>query len=411
MNVNQPRLSRVADLHLGSVSAGPLGRSPSPRPDVALVQFLGLGRSNSRPGLWTLAAGSHVAVLQLLMPQRSNSRRRGPGRPSRQDVYERLDAAIAEVRDRLGGLPTPAEARAIWDELWVHEAHNSTAIEGNTLVLREVEQLLLEGRAVGDRQLAEYLEVKGYADAARWVYGQALEPSLGGPDELLTLTEVRHVHRMAMGPVWDAAPHPDATPEESPGNFRRHDIHPFPGGMRPPSFALVEPKLRDWLDLVNAIPDAGGHPMERLAAAHAAFEQVHPFLDGNGRTGRLLLNLVLARLGYAPAIIQKRERPRYLAALRAADAGNVGPLAELVARTVLDNLYRFVVPALAGPARLVPLAALETPVLSRVALRNAAQRGRLRAQRGDDGQWRSSRAWVDEYLASKYARTRPGDED
>lgn len=343
-------------------------------------------------------------MLQLGVAERSNISQRGPGRPSRQDVYDRLDAAIAEVRDRLGGLPTPDEARAIWDELWVHEAHNSTAIEGNTLVLREVEQLLLEGRAVGDRQLAEYMEVKGYADAARWVYGQALEPTIQGPDELLTVTEVRHVHRMAMGPVWDVAPHPDAIPDEAPGNFRRHDIRPFPGGMRPPSFALVEPKLRDWLDLVNAIPTADGHPMERLAEAHAGFEQVHPFLDGNGRTGRLLLNLVLARLGYAPAIIQKRERPRYLDALRAADAGNIGPLAELIARTVLDNLYRFVVPALAGPARLVPLAALETDEVSRLALRNAAQRGRLRAQRGDDGQWRSSRTWVDEYLASRYTR-------
>ncbi|HMO11251.1 MAG TPA: hypothetical protein PKB06_07080 [Actinotalea sp.] len=117
-----------------------------------------------------------------------------------------------------------------------------------------------------------------------------------------------------------------------------------------------------------------------------------------------MLNLILARLGYAPAIIQKRERPRYLQALRKADEGNDGPLAELIARAVLDNLYRFVVPALAGPARLVPLAALETPQVSRIALRNAAQRGRLRAQRGDDGQWRSSRTWVDEYLAGRYAR-------
>ena len=349
-------------------------------------------------------AHREVAVLQLIVHQRSNISTRGPGRPSREEVYVRLDAAIAEIQDRLGGLPSPTEARAIWDELWVHEAHNSTALEGNTLVLRQVEQLLLEGRAVGDRQLAEYMEVKGYADAARWVYGQALEPTQEGPGDLLTLTEVRHVHRLAMGPVWVVSPHPDATPEESPGNFRKHDIRPFPGGMRPPSFALVGPKLRDWLDLINAIPTSTGHPMERLAEAHAGFEQVHPFLDGNGRTGRLLLNLVLARLGYAPAIIQKRERPRYLQALRRADTGNHGPLAELIARTVLDNLYRFVVPALAGPARLVPLASLETPQISRVALRNAAQRGRLRAQRGDDAQWRSSRAWVDDYLADRYAR-------
>lgn len=211
-----------------------------------------------------------------------------------------------------------------------------------------------------------------------------------------------------MGPVWDVAPHLDTTPEESPGNFRKHDIRPFPGGMRPPSFTLVEANLRDWLDQVNAIPTAGGHPIERLAQVHARFEHVHPFLDGNGRVGRLLLNLVLARLGYAPAIIQKRERPRYLQALRAADSGNVGPLAELIARTVLDNLYRFVVPALAGPARLVPLTALESPEISRIALRNAAQRGRLRAQRGDDGQWRSSRVWVDEYVATRHARTRAG---
>ena len=343
-------------------------------------------------------------MVQLDVPQRSNISRPRRGRPSREQVYERLDAAIAEVRDRLGGLPTPAEARAIWDELWVHEAHNSTAIEGNTLVLSEVEQLLLEGRAVGDKQLAEYMEVKGYADAARWVYGQAFEPTMDGPDELLTLTEVRQVHRMAMTPVWEVSPHPDATPEETPGNFRKHDIQPFPRGMRPPSFALVEPLLRDWLDLVNTIPTRDGHPMERLAEAHVRFEQLHPFLDGNGRTGRLLLNLILARLGYAPAIIQKRERTRYLEALRWADAGKLGPLAELIARTVLDNLYRFVVPALAGPARLVPLAALETSQVSRIALRNAAQRGRLRAQRGTDGQWRSSRAWVDEYLANRHKR-------
>jgi hypothetical protein len=248
--------------------------------------------------------------------------------------------------------------------------------------------------------------VQGYAEAARWVYGQALEPGTDPPRELLTVTEVRHVHRLAMTPVWDVAPHPDATDAEGPGDFRRHDIHPFPGGMRPPSHALVEPRMRDWLDAVAALRAASdeSHLMERLARVHAMFEQVHPFLDGNGRAGRLLLNLLLARLGYPPAIIQKRDRSRYLRALRAADAGNPGPLAELLTRTVLDNLYRFVVPAIAGPVRLVPLAALASKKISVIALRNAAQRGRLRAQRGDDGQWRSSRAWVQDYLSSRYQR-------
>ena len=71
---------------------------------------------------------------------------------------------------------------------------------------------------------------------------------------------------------------------------------------------------------------------------------------------------------------------------------------------VLDNLNRFILPALAGPDRLVPLTSLETPTVSRTALRAAAQRGRLRAQRGPDGQWRSNQAWVQEYLTGRYTR-------
>ena len=75
----------------------------------------------------------------------------------------------------MGGLPSPAEASDIWEGIWFAEAHHSTAIEGNTLVYRQVEELLRHGRAIGDKELREYMEVKGYADAAEWVYGQAQE--------------------------------------------------------------------------------------------------------------------------------------------------------------------------------------------------------------------------------------------
>ncbi|MDP9207374.1 MAG: Fic family protein, partial [Actinomycetota bacterium] len=112
------------------------------------------------------------------------------GRPSRQVIYERLDTQIAELWQRMGGLPSPAEAADIWRNIWYREAHHSTAIEGNTLVLKQVEVLLSEGRAVGDKQLREYTEVRGYADAAKWVYGQAIEPGDWSNGKLLTLTEV-----------------------------------------------------------------------------------------------------------------------------------------------------------------------------------------------------------------------------
>ena len=162
----------------------------------------------------------------------------------------------------------------------------------------------------------------------------------------------------------------------------------------------------DWLDDVHRIR-ISVRTIESLAEAHHRFEQIHPFLDGNGRTGRLLLNLVLVRLGYAPAIVYKRDRTKYLQALRSADVGDSGRLGELIARAVLDNLYRFVVPAVAGPNRLVPLAALASPDLTEGALRVAANRGRLRAQKGSDGQWRSTKTWLDSYVASRHQRRAP----
>ena len=134
---------------------------------------------------------------------------------------------------------------------------------------------------------------------------------------------------------------------------------------------------------------------------------MHPFIDGNGRAGRLVINLVLVRVGYPPVIIFKRQRDSYLAAMRRADIGDYGALGELIARAMYDNLNRFIVPNVAGPARLVPLVALADQEFTVIALRRAAQRGRLDAVQGPDGIWRSSRRAVDAYRAAKHQR-RPG---
>lgn len=330
----------------------------------------------------------------------------GRGRPSREVVYRRLDTQIEELWTRMGGLPSPVEAADIWKGIWFEEAHHSTAIEGNTLVLKQVEILLAEGRAVGDKQLKEYMEVKGYADASEWVYGQGIEPDSWSAEELINLATIRQIHRMAMDPVWDVAPHPDASAMESPGHFREHDIPPFPGGMHPPLHPLVPARMQDWLDEAKALEARTWDFPEQIARLHCTFEQIHPFLDGNGRTGRLVMNLLLVRLGYPPAIIFKQQRADYLKALRRGDAAEFGTLGEFIARAILDNLYKFVVPAVAGPARLVPLAALSSSEISAGALRTAAVRGTLQATKGSDGQWRSCRNWVDEYIATRHRRNR-----
>jgi hypothetical protein len=287
------------------------------------------------------------------------------GRPSREEVLRSLDRAIEDLRS-VGGLPLPVEADAIWEGIWYEEAHHSTAIEGNTLVLREVERLLREGKAVGSKELAEYLEVEGYAKAAQWVYAQAVqETSDWSPGELISLTELRQIHKLVVEPVW---------------------LHSPPDGLHP-----------------GEGPVENQHAMVFIADLHARLEQIHPFRDGNGRAGRLATNLLLVRHGYPPAVIYKRDRTRYLNALRRADRRDPGPLAEIFARAVTDAIYRFLLPGLAGPHRLVPLRSLADSAVSGNALAVAAKRSRLRAVRRTD-QWYSTRQWVQQYKESRYKR-------
>lgn len=324
------------------------------------------------------------------------------GRPTRAVVYDRLATEVADMKARFGGLPSATEADEIWRGIWFEEAHNSTALEGNTLVLREVEELLRKKKAIGNKELKEYLEVRGYAEAAKWIYGQGMDSGgwTGGP--LVSLTEVREVHRLTVGPVWEFAPPANALPDEGPGSWRRHEIEPFASGMKPPAFTQVSAYMTDWTKRAAALRGNDPFLPERAAAVHAEFERIHPFLDGNGRAGRLLMNLMLVRLGYPPAIIYARDRTKYLDALTRADVGDPAPLGELVARAVLNNLVRLVYPAIAGDVKLIPLEALATKGLSARALRHAAARGRLRAVQGQDRVWRSTKRWVSDYRSSKY---------
>lgn len=324
------------------------------------------------------------------------------GRPSRQQVYRAFDRALEDLY-AVGGLPLPIEAESIWAGIWHEETHHSTAIEGNTLILRQVRTLLEEGRAVGNKELREYLEIEGYADAAKWVYDQAIRStSTAAADRrLITTTELKQIHKLVLDPPWTVLPpdeHYDSA--EGPGGYRRCEIQPLRPGLTPPLHFEVSALVDDWIEEIHRPPPEGTHFVEWLARLHAAFERIHPFRDGNGRVGRLALNLLLVRFGAPPAILFKRDRPRYLRALRRADAGDNGPLGELVARAVRHSVERHILPALAGPKRLVPLGALATPELSRLALLSAAKRSRLRAVKMSDAYY-STREWVDAYAASR----------
>lgn len=122
--------------------------------------------------------------------------------------------------------------------------------------------------------------------------------------------------------------------------------------------------VTDWLRDAGRGPADRRHPMLFVADLHARFERIHPFRGGNRRVGRLATNLLLVRHRFPPAVIYKRDRTRCLNSLRRADRDDRGPRAELFARAVTDGMYRFLLPSLAGPHRLVPLRSLADSELS-----------------------------------------------
>jgi Fic family protein len=326
------------------------------------------------------------------------------GRPSRKQVFESLDQASADLRI-IGGLPEPTVFQDVWADIWTEETHNSTALEGNTLRLKQVQLLLEDGMVSGSQnELREWLEAKAYGDAARWVYEHAYRGRFDRPERTITEQDVRRIHDLVVRSVWAHFPPEGLVRGEEPGRYRLKDHDPLRPGLHAVPSSLVPVRLANWIEAAND-PErhTDWHLIERLAELHAAFERIHPFPDGNGRTGRLVLSLLLVRNGYPPAVIHKDERRKYLRALEKADEGENGPLGELLARAVREGIYRFLMPKLAGPLSVVPLAGLADDELSHYALSAAAQRGRLKAHKYG-GNWYSTPQWVQEYKTSRYKR-------
>lgn len=317
---------------------------------------------------------------------------RGPGRPPLSEVLGLLDEEVRLLRETLGGLPRAVEADQILRAIWIDDVHNSTAIEGNTMTRSQVEDLVERRRA--STSLVESLEVEGYARAADWAYRVAPDYD-GVPVEV-----VSELHRRAVGLAWQVEPPPT---RDRAGAWRSTGVRVRGVAVTTP--AAIPADLQSWSASTHRLD--GRPPVAHAAFHHAWFERIHPFVDGNGRVGRLLLTFMLIQSGYPPAVVLNTRRQQYLQALATADTGNPGPLTEVVARAVSGALSRFLIPNLAGEAKLVPLNALAAQSnYSPDYLRQLAQRGRLRAVR-EGRLWLSSRAWLNEYVSKRDPRGGP----
>jgi Fic family protein len=182
--------------------------------------------------------------------------------------------------------------------------YTSNAIEGNTLTAGETALVLEKGITVSGKPLKDHLEAIDHARALDWVLEIASQR-----DTPITEADIRNLHQLV---VAQSSPDIAGRYADRPRFVNTNaGLHQFPAPVAIP--ALMEAYCR-WL--------AGARNTPATAfKAHRELVAIHPFTDGNGRTARLLMNLVLARAGYPPIAIRPEDRPIYIAAIETAQRG------------------------------------------------------------------------------------------
>ncbi len=255
----------------------------------------------------------------------------------------RLAARLAEKKARLDLLRPlpPVVVQRLADDMRVLLTYHSNAIEGNTLTLYETKMVIEEGVTISGQPLRYYLEARNHAEALDAVQ------ALADAREPITPDTVLELHRLMMDDVL-----PDA------GQWRKGYVHIRGASYTPPHPREVPQLMRDWSAWLE---DEGlaYEPVLRAALAHVTFEAIHPFSDGNGRVGRLLLNLMLLRAGYPPALLPQEWRTGYMHGLHQAQTGgSYTPICNLVGRAVEQALDRYLESIEASDAIPLPLSEL-----------------------------------------------------
>lgn len=303
----------------------------------------------------------------------------------------RLLTRIEEKKGRLDALrPLPPTAVArLNDQLTVEWIYNSNAIEGNTLTLQETRLILETGLTVGGKSLREHVEVTNHREAIRYV------EALVDGKEPVSAFQVRQIHSLVLAGIDD----------DSAGRYRILPVRITGSAHVPPEAWQVVQGMDDWQTWLTG-EAASLHPVERAAEAHHRLVAIHPFLDGNGRTARLVMNLLLLREGYPPAIILRVNRRQYYRVLAGSDGGKLAPLVNFVGRAVERSLTLYLeacTPQI-GPTppedEWIPLAhAAQGTPYSQDYLSLLSRRGRLEAvKRGRN--WHTTRRSVEAYRRS-----------
>lgn len=209
--------------------------------------------------------------------------------------YKRKESLLPVIDEKKRQLDlkrplTEGELARLNEEFAIEYTYNSNAIEGNTLTLRETD-MVLRGITVDKKPLKDHMEAVGHKEAFDYV-GELVK-------ENVPLSEyiIKQIHFLVL-----------ADKREDRGVYRRVPVRIVGAAHEPVQPYMIAPKMEELLIDYNKSTE---HIITRLSKFHIEFEAIHPFIDGNGRTGRLLVNLELMKAGFPPIDIKFTDRAAY----------------------------------------------------------------------------------------------------
>jgi Fic family protein len=242
--------------------------------------------------------------------------------PTGQEKWQFMLDRIDQKKDRLDGLRPIASAamHRLRESLMLEWTYHSNGIEGNTLTLQETRIVLSDGITVGGKTLREHFETLNHHEAIEILEGMVQKKGL------LAASQIFDIHRVVLKNI----------ELEFGGRYRNAGVRIMGASFTPPNSLKVDElmnELLEWVNEKNHIPI-----LIKAMMFHHRMVWIHPFFDGNGRTVRLMFNLLLMRAGYPPAIILQQDRKKYYDALNKANQGNYEKLLLLILQAVERSL-------------------------------------------------------------------------
>jgi Fic family protein len=240
-----------------------------------------------------------------------------------QTTFERLYEK-KQVLQTSRPLP-PIALNKIRESLSIEWTYNSNSIEGNTMSLRETQMVIQEGITIKGKSLREHFETHNHDKAIDYLY------SIVNDDYNLRSIDILSLHGLVLRSIED----------DFAGRIRNGGVRITGANFTPPNANKVPDLLDELIDFVNKNP-LNLNDIELATVFHHKLVWIHPFFDGNGRTVRLAMNLLLMRCGFPPAIILKNDRKKYYDALNQANGGNYQKLILLMCQSLERTLTIYI---------------------------------------------------------------------